>query len=261
MIYLTHTEMLDSRAAVVEIAGPLNGTTSPDVEEYINALMQKNIVFILADAGRLEYVSSAGIGLMLLLQQKIAAANGFFVLFNLPEEIASLYRILGFDKVFKIVSTRAEAIQVMDRQMELRTNAAPAPPAESTVREPKPAPVTPVPVISALGAGTSGSAPAVPASEARAWVVECPRCAALVRVRGAGGYLCPECNTEFTAAGDETRGYAVTAGHQPGRPVEPFVVECARCRALVRVNATGAQACPGCGARFQVRDDLTVSFN
>src|SRR4030042_5735425 len=119
-VIINHAEILDNRCAVVAIAGPLDSFTSPDFEDYVNQLLAKNILFILFDAGKMEYVSSEGIGLLLFLQRKISEANGFFVMFNLSSEIQTLYRLLGFDKVFRIAESRAEALQIMDRQREPR---------------------------------------------------------------------------------------------------------------------------------------------
>ena len=137
-VVINHAEILDNKVAVVEIDGPLDSHTSPDFEEYINQILAKSILFILFDAGKMTYVSSEGIGLLLFLQRKISEANGFFVLFNLSGEILTLYRLLGFDKVFRIAESRADALQIMDRQMELRESGAPEAPGPEAMGRSRP---------------------------------------------------------------------------------------------------------------------------
>ncbi|HOO72844.1 MAG TPA: STAS domain-containing protein [Spirochaetota bacterium] len=204
MIYIKHTEVLDGKVSVVEIEGPLNSRTSPDFEEYINRLLEKKKHFILLNAAKLEYVSSEGIGLILFIQKKISENNGSFIIFNLPREIFSFYSLLGFDKIFRIAESRIEALQIMDRQLELREQGIQPETYESTdFAEKKTVDVQVSGEVSRsedtvqkkAGTGTGGFTP---------FVVECTGCGALVRVKQSGDFLCPDCNREFTVSDDRT---------------------------------------------------------
>ena len=120
MVFINHIEVLSGEAAIIEINGPLNGETSPDFETYVNSLLEKRICFILLDAGNLEFVSSEGIGVILFIQKKLSENNGFFIMYNLQDEVQLLYNILGFDKVIKIARSKIDAMETMDKQIELR---------------------------------------------------------------------------------------------------------------------------------------------
>ena len=122
MVFINHIEVLSGEAAIVEINGPLNGETSPDFETYVNSLLEKRICFILLDAGNLQFVSSEGIGVILFIQKKLSENNGFFIMYNLQDEVQLLYNILGFDKVIKIARSKIDAMETMDKQIELRTS-------------------------------------------------------------------------------------------------------------------------------------------
>ncbi|MBP7739055.1 MAG: STAS domain-containing protein [Spirochaetes bacterium] len=269
---INHTEMFNGRGAIVEIDGPLDSVSSPGFEDYINKLLARNIVFILFDSGKLEYVSSEGIGLLLFLQRKIYETNGFFVIFNMPDEIMSLYTLLGFDKVFRIAKDRAEAVQVMDRQMELRKKGLkeepPAAPAEEVTIGPvdsmepleEPAPPPKPEEKPEIGPETDapGPEPAPPGIQQRARIVECANCKSLMRVSRDGDYLCPHCNREFTVKSQEPAK----------RPVEPaagsafgsIIVECKKCKSLIRIKKPGSYRCPDCKTAFKVAEDQTVKF-
>ena len=187
MVFINHSEVMGGNVAVVKIDGPLDGYTSPDFEDYIYQLLNKNIRYILFDALKLEYVSSEGIGLVLYLQKKISEENGFFVIFNLSDEIKALYEVLGFDKVFRIAEDQSEAMQVMDRQIELRQKGNDQGYYDIKVME-----------EDERGPG--------PVSEQvfHPFVIECANCRTLVRIKQSGDYLCPACKTEFTILPDQT---------------------------------------------------------
>jgi len=258
-VVINHAEILDNRVAVVDIEGPLDSYTSPDFEDYINQLLGKSIVFILFDAGRMEYVSSEGIGLLLFLQRKISEANGFFVIFNLSNEIMTLYRLLGFDKVFRIADSRADALQIMDRQMELREKGiteelepGPAPAAVKPAPEEEPAAPAPAPEVAP--APKPAEAPAE--SPEGGMVIECRNCKSPNRVYHDGDYICPHCNTEFSVMGRET----MKSPSSPASDFSSLIVECKKCRSLIIVKKSGSYQCPDCSARFSVGDDQTVVF-
>jgi len=262
-VVIKHTEIQDKRAAIVEVEGPLDSYTSPDFEDYINQLLDKNILFILFDGGKMEYVSSEGIGLFLFLQKKISEANGFFVMFNVSDEAMTLYRLLGFDKVFRIAESRADALQIMDRQMELRE--------KGMTEEPRhDAAETPMPAIDFDASQVEAPVPAPPKTKEKplkgpepdldSSIVECNNCRSLIRVHHDGSYLCPFCNVEITVMNRD-------AARRAARPVsetdgfEALVVECARCSSLIRVRKPGAYQCPDCKTKFTVSGDQTVQFS
>jgi anti-anti-sigma factor len=256
-VVINHAEILDNKVAVVEIDGPLDSHTSPDFEEYINQILAKNMQFILFDAGSMTYVSSEGIGLLLFLQRKISEANGFFVIFNLPGEILTLYRLLGFDKVFRIAESRAEALQIMDRQMEMR---------ESGITE-EPVPEEPAPAPVRKPAEYVPPAPAAEQWEERQpAVVEvtCATCGVTLRVEPDSDYLCPNCNAEFSMIGRGTGARGVEPAGTRQDDLSDFgslIVECARCKSLIRIKKPGAFRCPDCSTKFFVGDDQTIAFD
>ncbi|MCP4137260.1 MAG: STAS domain-containing protein [bacterium] len=271
MVFINHVEALDGEAAIVDIEGPLDSETSPDLEDYINQLLYNNIRFILFDAKKLSYVSSEGIGATLFLQKKIAENNGFIVICNIPPEIMSLYEILGFDKIFRIAGSRIEAMQIMDRQIELRSRSV----GDSGQKEP--------------GAAVDESYTAVyedqyddkeeednsnitdysgefaESEESGSSIVECIHCKSLIRTTGPGDYLCPFCNKEFVLDSARTPASvqepaSITVHEEQSPAVEPFIVECIECNSLIRAGKSGKYRCPSCSRVFRVMDDLTVKF-
>ena len=54
------------------------------------------------DFGRLEYVSSAGLGVLLKTQKRLAASGASLTLFNVSPHIMDVFRYSGFDQIFRI---------------------------------------------------------------------------------------------------------------------------------------------------------------
>jgi len=244
MIFIDHTEILNGDAAIVSIKGPLDSNTSPGFEDYINQLLEKKIYYILLDGENIEYVSSSGIGVTLFIQKKVSEKNGYFVVYNLSLEISSLYGVLGFDKIFRIADDEINAMEIMDRQIEMRRGE------EYHIEE-------------GDKTGSPETSPdqkkqpeSIPQNDNNR-IIECRHCRSNVRVKLSGDYLCPFCRMEFHYDADNPE---VVLKEKKNAGFSPFVVECSSCGNLVRVKAAGSYLCPSCNADFDVNEDQTVVF-
>jgi anti-anti-sigma factor len=200
MIFINHKEDTDGKIVVVDIKGALDSATSADFEEYINQLLGIRKYYIVLNAEGLEFVSSAGIGVILYIQKKIFSGRGFFILCGISEEISALYEILGFDKIIKIEPTIAEALKTMEKQLMLIESEK----AEEQVKQIILPGNVDVPVT---GTGKK-SGIRVSSEEERSFehplILECSSCKGMIRVKKSGNYICPDCKTEFLVEPDQT---------------------------------------------------------
>lgn len=242
MLLIDHMEILDGKGVVVSLEGSLNGETSPDFEGYINNLLSRDTRYILFDAGDLASVSSAGFGVLIFMQKKVSSHDGYVIIFNLNQQLATLFRILGFDRVLNMATSRIEAMETMDRQIEMR--------------EDEPHPSTPAP------AGTAHGEMDLPGDDEIPFLDET--------------FMDESGDNDFgpmigTGSRKESAGEGFmeleSARPKPGEAdtVEmgafaPFVVECKTCQGLVRVRRPGDFLCPSCGTAFTVKEDQTVEF-
>ncbi len=207
MVYIKHSEAIDDKIVVIEINGALNSETSAGFEEYIDQLLESKKTFIIIDADNLEYVSSVGIGAILYTQKKIMANNGFIIICNLSDEIISLYELLGFDKVFELTDSKEEALQIMEKQLELRSDTLNDQPEEVPVLGEdidnsfmKEGPDIDEPIgydvhIEGDDEESDFESPII---------MECPECKCMIRIKNIGSYICPDCNAEFSVDEDQT---------------------------------------------------------
>lgn len=96
----------------VRLEGSLDGKTAPEVREQLRPFLAANSKIIL-DLSKVDYLSSAGLRLLLLLYRELTAANGKLALLGVSEEIKTVMSHTGFLNFFTLAATGAEAIQAV----------------------------------------------------------------------------------------------------------------------------------------------------
>jgi len=82
----------------VWLAGRLDAAESPRAQSFLDGLSMPKVL----DLARLEYVSSAGLGVLLRTQKRAMSGGGGLVLINANKNLRDIFRYSGFDRVFDI---------------------------------------------------------------------------------------------------------------------------------------------------------------
>lgn len=85
----------------MKISGRLDTLTAPQLEKEVTEGLN-GVTDLVMDFSDLEYISSAGLR-VLLLTSKLMKGKGTFVLKNLREEIKEIFEVTGFIDIMKIV--------------------------------------------------------------------------------------------------------------------------------------------------------------
>jgi anti-anti-sigma factor len=96
---------------VIVLTGRLDGTTSQTVETAILELVGAGAVRIVFDFNALEYISSAGLRVMLLAAKKMRAAAGKVALFGLNANVREVFEMSGFHTIFTLLDSREAALE------------------------------------------------------------------------------------------------------------------------------------------------------
>ncbi|NJP06771.1 MAG: anti-sigma factor antagonist [Chloroflexaceae bacterium] len=96
---------------VVTLVGELDSRTAPIAQAQLIPLCQPDSK-ILLDVSRVEYMSSAGLRLMLLLYRQTSNVQGQIVLTGLSEDMKD-WAITGFLTFFRTYDTRDEGLQAL----------------------------------------------------------------------------------------------------------------------------------------------------
>ena len=90
----TDSEML------LELSGRLDTTTAPELKAEINSIPD-GVSHLTLDFSGLEYLSSAGLRVLLMAQKKMAPLSGMTVK-NVNETIMEVFQITGFSDILTI---------------------------------------------------------------------------------------------------------------------------------------------------------------
>ncbi len=87
----------------VRLSGLITTETSPRVDEVLFALAQKPGSRVVVDFGQVGYVNSTGLGQLIAHLDALTQSGGDMVLVNVIAEVKRVVKLLGIDKVLKLV--------------------------------------------------------------------------------------------------------------------------------------------------------------
>lgn len=99
---------------ILSLVGRLDGLTSPDFDMQIKQLIAQNKHVLILDFAQLDYISSAGLRVLLMLQKQLKILGGKSMLVNLKPDITHLFNISGFSGIFNFSSSIEDALASID---------------------------------------------------------------------------------------------------------------------------------------------------
>lgn len=108
---------------VVGVQGYLDSSTFPELQEHLESLIAEGHYRILVELGHLNYISSAGIGVLMGMLQEVRAHDGDLKLANLSPKIKNLFDMLGFSRLIRIYDGTEEAKEAFKKEIEQSTQA------------------------------------------------------------------------------------------------------------------------------------------
>jgi anti-sigma B factor antagonist/stage II sporulation protein AA (anti-sigma F factor antagonist) len=96
---------------ILRIDGRLDAASAPILERKINSLIDEDHYYLALDFTRVDYLSSAGMRVLLSATKKLKSKKGALILFSLVEDVSEVVKMAGFDKILHICSSEKEALQ------------------------------------------------------------------------------------------------------------------------------------------------------
>ena len=96
---------------IFRLSGRLDAMTAPVVEEHVKKAIDNAPKKLAFDCAKVEYLSSAGLRVLLSTSKKMQAQGGKFIAFSLAPSVKSIVEMAGFDKVIMLVDTEQEALE------------------------------------------------------------------------------------------------------------------------------------------------------
>jgi len=93
---------VEGNTLFIDLEGRLDTVTSQQLSELIPLEKRRNLD-IDFNFEKLDYVSSAGLRILVLFKKEAQATNNKMVIRNINEVIKEIFTVTGFDKILKIV--------------------------------------------------------------------------------------------------------------------------------------------------------------
>ena len=96
---------------ILGLLGRLDSNTSPEFEKKIFEVIEDGTRSVIVDFESLDYISSAGLRVLLKATKKLKRSDGKIVLCSMKEYIKEVFEIAGFVTLFPIVTSVGDAIK------------------------------------------------------------------------------------------------------------------------------------------------------
>lgn len=100
----------ESHYAVVELNGDLDASSAIMLDEEFQTLLTESTPSILVDFQRLNYISSAGLGVFVSYLDKLKQHQKALILFGMSAKVKNVFAILGIDKLLTIAANKEMAL-------------------------------------------------------------------------------------------------------------------------------------------------------
>ncbi len=87
---------------ILKISGRVDTTTSPEMEETINHNLTVEITKLVLDFTEVEYISSAGLRVLLSNHKNMKQKDNIMVVKGANEEVQEVFKITGFSDILNL---------------------------------------------------------------------------------------------------------------------------------------------------------------
>ncbi len=91
------------------LSGRFDAVSAPSIEEAFNRVMEEGSLRFVVNLADLEYISSAGLRVLLATAKKLSKQNGKIVLFSLRKDVHNVLEISGLLGIFPVAGDQATA--------------------------------------------------------------------------------------------------------------------------------------------------------
>jgi len=103
-------EREDGEIRVLSLVGRLDTNTTPDAEEQINSLLDAGVNKLLINFEKIEYVSSAGLRLLLATAKRLKGSTGDLRICCLNATVQEVFDISGFASILTVLPAEQDAL-------------------------------------------------------------------------------------------------------------------------------------------------------
>ena len=95
---------------VIRVKGRLDAASSPQLEKKIHAIIEAGHFKLMLNMAGVDYLSSAGMRLMLSVSKKLKHLEGKVVACSLNDDVVEVIKMAGFQQVLEIYPSEEEGL-------------------------------------------------------------------------------------------------------------------------------------------------------
>jgi len=103
------TSSIDNDVILLEIDGEIDASSSIQLDAALGKALEQATTAVLIDGSKLNYISSAGLGVFMSYLEDINKKQLKLVIYGLSEKVENVFGILGIDQLLIIVSDEQTA--------------------------------------------------------------------------------------------------------------------------------------------------------
>jgi len=103
------TEQVQDGVRIVRPEGRLDTNTAPDFERHLTDRLEAEVVPLVLDLSALDYISSAGLRVVLLVAKQMKTRNAKMALCALKGNVREVFDISGFLQILQVYDTLDQA--------------------------------------------------------------------------------------------------------------------------------------------------------
>jgi anti-sigma B factor antagonist/stage II sporulation protein AA (anti-sigma F factor antagonist) len=96
---------------ILRLKGRLDALSTPDAEKKVFAYINHGQHKLLLDFSGVDYISSAGMRMLLATTKKLKILSGQLVLCSITTNVMDVFKISGFDHVLELSKSEEEALR------------------------------------------------------------------------------------------------------------------------------------------------------
>ncbi len=100
------------KQVILRLEGRVDATTSPILEKRIQSLIQESHKEQILDFSKVDYLSSAGLRVLISATKKLKVLQGRLVLFSVQEEVLEIIKMAGFERILTLCSLEQDALKL-----------------------------------------------------------------------------------------------------------------------------------------------------
>ena len=107
------TQQEENGIVSIAIKRRLDADSSPEAEKVVKEALEGQTTRVLFNLGALEYLSSAGLRVLLSVAKEMRRREGKIVLCSLNEFVKEIFEVSGFQSLIPIVDSVESGIEVL----------------------------------------------------------------------------------------------------------------------------------------------------